>query len=306
MIITRAPLRIPLGGGGTDLPSFYKKHGGFFISAAINKYIQITLSNNKSKIVSQIKHELTKATLKFMEIDDPLEVISTSDVPPGTGMGSSGSFLVTLLKALHTHKNEDPSPAQIAKEACFIEIQILKKPAGVQDQYISSFGGINQFDISKSGQVKVTKLNLPDKTIQTLEQNLVIFFTGITRKSEEILGKMQNKTSIESLQKIKEIGQEIKLALVKGDLDKFGKLMHLHWQVKKQLSSTSSSRIDTLYELGLKNGALGGKIMGAGGGGYLLFYCPKNQSNLRSQMTKVGLTELLFNFEFEGVKVIKR
>lgn len=325
MIITRAPLRIPLGGGGTDLPSYYQDHGGWLISAAINKYVIVSLNKSvsddfitlkhdyieKVKNIHSIKHDLTREALKLTGITSKIEISSISEIPGGTGLGFSASFLVALLKALHMLKNENVPRRQLAEEACLIEIEALKKHVGKQDQYLAAFGGIARLEINKTGNVSVNRSKISPKTLKKMEENMLIFYTGVTRDSKEIL-KYQNlsllhhsKPVTETMHKIKQIGKSIEQALEKGEIDEFGKLMHIHWLEKKKLSSSvSTNEIDRLYELGLLAGALGGKVMGAGGGGFLLFYCPKDKSRLKAAMTKEGLNELKFKFEFEGVKLI--
>lgn len=325
MIFVRAPFRIPLGGGGTDLPSYYSRFGGSFISAAITRYMFITVNRpiidtlirvkyNQTEIiddVKKIKHELVREALLLTKITDSIEVNSVADLPAGTGMGSSGSYLVALLKALHTLKDEHVGPKKLAEEACKIEIDRLRRPIGKQDQYIAAYGGITKFKIAKDGAVNVKRLPLTQPFIRDLESNLLIFYTGINREEEQILKaqsratKKNSKRVIENLHIIKSIGEEIEKALLKNNINALGKLMHEHWMSKRQLSSSiTSPRIDYLYELGIKNGALGGKIMGAGGGGFLLFCCPENRNKIRAEMKKEGLMELFYHFDMEGAKVI--
>lgn len=325
MIFVRAPFRIPLGGGGTDLPSYYSKFGGQLISAAINKYMYVTVNRpivdklirvkyTKTEIVENVKqvdHELVKEALKITNIKDSIEINSIADVPAGTGMGSSGSYLVALLKALHTINREDISTKQIAEEACRIEIEKLKRPVGKQDQYMAAFGGVTKLLISKTGRVNVKRIGLSSDFLRDMENNLLVFYTGIRREGKQILKNQSKATSnnnrrvVENLHIIKAIGLKIEKALIEGEIETFGKLMHEHWMSKKQLSSAvSTSRIDKLYNLGIENGALGGKIMGAGGGGFLMFCCPGDKKSLRNEMRRQGLSELIFNFDMEGVKVV--
>ncbi len=325
MIFVRAPFRIPLGGGGTDLPSYYSKFGGSFISAAINRYMFVTVNRplldklirvkyRQTEIVrrvGEVQHELVREALRLTGITDRIEINSVADLPAGTGMGSSGSFLVALLKALHTLKHEHIETKQLAEEACAIEINKLKRPVGKQDQYIAAYGGITKFAIRKNGGVSAKQLPLQLSFIRDLESSLLIFYTGIQREEKQILKTQSrataknNKQVIENLHAIKSIGGKIERALVSGDIPKFGRLMHEHWMCKRAMSSSiSSTRIDHLYELGMQHGALGGKIMGAGGGGFLLFCCPENRNGLRAAMKKEGLEELFFHFDTEGVKVV--
>lgn len=325
MIFVRAPFRIPLGGGGTDLPSYYSKFGGELISAAINHYMFITVNRppvdklirvkyartETVKSVREVKHELVREALRLTNIPDSIEINSVADLPAGVGMGSSGSYLVALLKALHTLKNEHISTQDLAEEACKIEIEKLKRPVGKQDQYIAAFGGITKLKINKNGGVRVKQLALKPAFLRDLENSLLIFYTGIKREEKQILKKQSqatrnnNKRVIANLHLIKSIGLKIERALIKNDINAFGKLMHEHWMAKRNLSSgVTSSRIDYLYQLGIKNGAIGGKIMGAGGGGFLLFCCPGGKGAIRAEMEKQGLTELFFHFDMEGVKVV--
>ena len=325
MIITRAPFRIPLGGGGTDLPSYYSKYGGKLISVAIDKYLVTTVNRpvtdklirlkySKSEIVkstSQIKHDLIKEALKLTAVTNGIELSFIADIPAGTGMGSSATFLVSMLKGIHTFKKEDVTAKQIAEEACLIEINKLKNPVGKQDQYMASFGGITQLTIDKKGHVRVDQPIIDKAKIEDLEDSLLLFFTGIIRSSTEILN-LQNKATqngnkkvLESLHFIKEIGEEITKALKQGDINKFGNLLNTHWKYKQQLSDkVSSNKINLWYEKAIAAGALGGKLIGAGGGGFLLFCCPGDKTNLRAVMAKEGLNEVFFHFDFEGAKLL--
>src|SRR3989344_805470 len=325
MILVRAPFRVPIGGGGTDLTSYYSKFGGEFISASINRYMFITINRpivdklirvkyTQTEIVTSVKevrHDLVREALRLTKIKDSIEINSFADLPAGVGMGSSGSYLVALLKALHTLKREHISDQNLAEEACRIEINKLKRFVGKQDQYIAAFGGITKFKINKNGEVKVRRLVLDPPFIRDLEGSLLIFYTGIRREEAQILRRQSIKTKnndknvIKNLHQIKAIGKEIGQALVAKDINSFGKLMHKHWMTKRNLSSAiSSSRIDQLYELGIKSGAVGGKIMGAGGGGFLLFCCPRNKNRIRLAMKNEGLTELFFHFDMEGAKIV--
>jgi D-glycero-alpha-D-manno-heptose-7-phosphate kinase len=324
MIITRTPMRISLGGGGTDLASYYREHSGFVLAAAIDKYVYITLHRrfvNKyllkySKLeevdtVDQIQHPLIREAIRLVGMERPYrEVTSMADIPGGTGLGSSGSFTVGLLKALHVLKNNIMHPSELAEQACHIEIDILKEPIGKQDQYIAAFGGITCFRYLNNGHVEVRPLAISDETLYNLEDNLLLFFTGYTRSAGEILKDQDQKSRsndremINNLHFIKEIGRESQSALEKGDLGKFAELMNLHWEHKKKRSaSISNDRINELYELGRKNGALGGKLIGAGGGGFLLFYA-EHSVPLRHAMRQAGLEEVRFRFDFEGTKLI--
>ncbi len=325
MIFVRAPFRVPIGGGGTDLPSYYSKFGGSFISASINRYMYITVNRPELdtlirvkyaqteivKDIKKIKHDLAREALILTDIKDSVEINSVADFPAGTGMGSSGSYLVGVLKALYTLKNEHTSTKEIAEQACRIEIDKLKRPVGKQDQYIAAYGGITKFKIAKNGKVTVKRLSLAEPFIRELENSLLIFYTGINREEKRVLIKQSHavknnsKKVIENLHLIKSIGREIEKSLVRNDIDSFGNLMHEHWLAKRQLSpDITSSNIDHLYELGLRNGAIGGKILGAGGGGFILFCCPDNKNKVRAAMKKEGLRELFYHFDLEGTKVV--
>ena len=324
MLISRAPLRISLGGGGTDLASYYEKFGGFFISAAIDKYVYITVHqswNDKyilkyshfesAATIEEINHPIFKAVLEKMRFKPNIELVSIADIPAGTGLGSSGSFTTALLKALHAHRrNLLLSPHELAEQACEIEIDILKEPIGKQDQYIASYGGITNFWIEKDGRVKARPARIPQRTMYALEDNLAMFFTGYSRSASELLREQNDKSKvsdsemIENLHFVKDIGYRIKDALEQDKPDVFGELMHEHWLAKKKRSKNMSNlRIDELYEGARKHGAIGGKLIGAGGGGFLLFYT-ENKRQLRDYMTGEGLTELRFNFDFEGAKIM--
>lgn len=325
MIITQTPFRVTLGGGGTDLKSFYAKFGGFVLAAAINKYVYITLNKRTidnliwlsySKVetiekVSDIGHELIREALKIMKIKDSVEIHSITEVSSGTGLGSSGSFTVGLLNALHIYCRKHISRLDLAELVCKIEIDMLNKPIGKQDQYIAAFGGITCLDIDKYGKVKVSSLKISQDAVDELERNLLFFYTGIKRESAYVLDDQKKALDADdnrvmrALCAIKDLGKEIKRALEKGNVDRFGKLLDEHWKIKKAMSSKiSSGEIDECYEFAKRHGALGGKIMGAGGGGFFMFYCRSNKEKLRGALTREGLKEMRCRFDFEGSKVI--
>ncbi len=323
MIITRTPLRISIGGGGTDLPAYYEQHGSFFISAAINKYIYIALHKTFQKNfiikysqmevtddVNEIKHPFVREAYRSQELEPYHEMISMADIPAGTGLGSSGTFGVGLLKALYAHKREHISPGALAEEACDIEMNKLREPVGKQDQYIAAHGGITCFEINKAGEVTVSPMRIANSTLHDLEDNLMLFFTGYSRSASEVLQKQQDgirkadKNYLDNLHFIKDLGFQIKTALEKGDCEEFGSLMDVHWQHKiKQSAGMSNAKINEWYELARQNGAVGGKLIGAGGGGFLMFYT-KKRDQLRDVMHKAGLSEVRFMFDFEGAKRI--
>ncbi len=324
MIITRSPLRISLGGGGTDLPSYYRKYEGFLISAAIDKYVYINLHDTfvenliikYSKMeevdsIDDIKHPIIRETLKLLGFEARyLEIASLADIPAGTGLGSSGSFTCSLLKALHAHKNNIITPAELAEQACHIEIDILKEPVGKQDQYISAFGGINCFSFSRDDRVRTEKLNISQEMLYNLEDHLLLFFSGYSRSASSVLKEQDDKSRnndtsmIDNLHFVKDLGYKSKEAFERGDLEEFADLMNIHWEHKKQRSDAmSNNRINSWYEIAMKNGALGGKLIGAGGGGFLMFYAEDNKK-LRHAMAHEGLQEVRFRFDFEGSKVV--
>lgn len=326
MIITRAPLRISLGGGGTDLPSYYRDHGGFVLSAAIDRYVYITLHETFQReylikysatevvqTIDEIKHPIIREALRMVPVAAPhLEIVSLSDIPAGTGLGSSGSFTVALLRALHT-LNKDFVPRQVlAEQASRIEIELLKEPVGKQDQYIASFGGITAFEFQQDDTVNVTPLPLSNETLYNLEDNLLLFFTGFTRSASAILAEQDKKTRggdtgmIDHLHQIKKFGYESKEALERGDLRRFAGIMHEHWERKKYRSKEmTNSQIDEYYQLARENGALGGKLIGAGGGGFLMVYS-EDKTRLRRALIDAGLREVRVRFDFEGTNLVAR
>lgn len=324
MILTRAPMRITLGGGGTDLPSYYSKYGGYVISAALNKYMyiginrrfeeSIRVSYSKTEIVSSIEdieHDRVREALRLYDIDHGIEIVSIADIPAHTGLGSSSSFATALLKGLHTYIGDSIGATELAEEACHLEIDILGEPIGKQDQYISSFGGLIQMDIDLDGKVEVTPVSISSETLCQLESNTLLFFTGIMRSASDVLEgqneatKQDDEQVIANLHRIKQIGHEVSKCLEQGDLRSYGKLMDVHWRSKRNLSkNVTVDQVDTLYEIGMKKGALGGKLVGAGGGGFLMFYCEDDKAKLRAAMEEQGLVEMDFSFDFGGCQVI--
>jgi D-glycero-alpha-D-manno-heptose-7-phosphate kinase len=326
LIITRSPLRISLGGGGTDLPSYYQGHSGFVLAAAIDKYVYITLHDtfeqefiikySKTELVQsvdEIKHPIIREALKLVPVAAPhLEVVSMSDIPAGTGLGSSGSFTVALLRALHAHNKDFVPRQQLAEDACHIEIDVLHEPIGKQDQYIAAFGGITSFLFNPDSRVVVQPVQISAETLYNLEDNLLLFFTGFTRSASAILAEQDTRSRhgdpamIDHLHGIKRLGYQSRTALETGDLRRFAALMHEHWELKKQRSrSMTNSRIDEYYELARANGALGGKLIGAGGGGFLMFYS-EDKTRLRHVLREAGLREVRMRFDFEGASVVAR
>jgi D-glycero-alpha-D-manno-heptose-7-phosphate kinase len=324
MLITRSPLRISLGGGGTDLPSYYREHGGFLIAAAIDKYVWVTVLKpfvpgiflKYSKIehverIDQIEHPIIREAFAMAGVTHPQHEITTlADIPAGTGLGSSGSFTTALLKALYSHERKLLLPADVARLACELEIERLGRPVGKQDQYIAAFGGITCFHFDRDGAVRAEPLAIDDATLHALEDNLLLFFTGFSRSAADILADQDTRTKqadgamIDNLHFVKELGTRSRAALERGEPERFGELMHEHWEHKRRRSAgMSNPQIDTWYELGRANGAIGGKLVGAGGGGFLLFYASERRK-LRAAMAAAGLAEVRFRFDFEGTRVV--
>lgn len=325
MIVTRTPFRITLGGGGTDLPSYYSKYGGFIFSAGINKYMfidanrpavtdQIQLKYSQTEIVDRvedIQHAVARETLRFMEVDRQIEISSVADLPAGTGLGSSSCYTVGLLHALHVLKREYVSLGELAEEDFNIEAEILKRPIGKQDPYLAAFGGLTVLEIGKDGKVNVRKANVSYEVSDELNQNLLMFFTGVMRSADVILHEQsagmqeQKQEVVDSMHYIKEIGHAILRATEEGNLDEVGKLFDRHWEYKKRISGKMSNpQFDKIYQIAKTNGALGGKISGAGGGGFFAFYVPNHHRKFRNAMRDLGLKEMQYHFDFEGSKVL--
>jgi len=325
MIITRTPLRISIGGGGTDLPSYYRRRGGHFISAAVNRYIYIAINDTftddylikyssmeRAQQVEEIEHPLVREALRLHPIGHAKEIVSIADIPAGTGLGSSGAFTVGLLRALHAYQRHHVNAGTLAEEACHIEIDILGEPVGKQDQYIAAYGGLTRFEVSTEGAVTASALGVSTSTLRDLEERLLLFFTGYSRRAGEVLAD-QNKRSNEGdeamlarLAETETIGRRIGEALEAGDMAAYGGLMHEHWLAKRDRSPhMSNSDIDHWYQLGIDNGALGGKLVGAGAGGFLMFYA-KDADRLREAMAGAQLTEVRFSFDHDGSTVTVR
>lgn len=326
MILSRAPYRISLGGGGTDLPSYYSKYGGFILSAAVNKYLYIyvnrpaaddfiRLKYSRSEQVStpdEIQHDLVRLTLKELGLSGSLEIASMADVPAGTGLGSSGTYLVALLTALHELKREKIPTQALAEQACHIEIDLAGHAAGKHDHYLAAFGGLTCLDIDPDGRVKVYPLNISVTTAEEFRSNILLFYTGMTRSSADILEAQRRATQngdsqvVDSLHRTKELGYRIKETIEQGDLERFGLLLDEHWQNKKRRSEKiSDPRLDEYYEIVKGCGGLGGKVMGAGGGGFFMFYCPNHsKAKVRKALAGTGLREMPYDFDFEGAKVL--
>ncbi len=323
LIITRSPLRISLGGGGTDLPSYYSNHGGFLIAAAIDRYVYINIHRRfidgyllkysrleEANTVDEIEHPIIRECLRHVGVPTNLEITSMADIPAGTGLGSSGSFTTALLKALYSYRKTPLSPQELAEQACQIEIDVLHEPIGKQDQFIAAYGGVTCLDFKADGTTRAHALKLADETLFNLEDNLLLFFTGYSRSASAILkqqddqSKSNDQEMIENLHCVKQLGYQSKDALESGNLIEFGRLMDVHWQHKKRRSGKMSNKnIDRWYSIAMANGAVGGKVLGAGGGGFLMFYAA-DKVRLRHVMGEHGLREVRFRFDFDGTKVL--
>lgn len=324
MIITRSPLRISLGGGGTDLPSYYREHGGFLIAAAIDKYVYINVHDRftdgfllkyshleEVATVEEIRHPIIRESLRLVGVHSTnLEIASMADIPAGTGLGSSGSFTTALLKALHAHERIWVQPSELAEQACLIEMDILGEPIGKQDQYIAAYGGITAFEFHKDGRVESQPVQMSEDTRVEMEENLLLFFTGYSRSASDILkdqkvrSEKHDAAMLENLDFTKELGRQSLRAFEQGNLEDFAKIMDTHWQRKKaRTAGMSNDRINQWYDLAMRNGALGGKLIGAGGGGFLMFYA-HDRKKLRVTMREAGLREVRFRYDYEGTKVV--
>ncbi|MGA2573750.1 MAG: hypothetical protein ABSF36_06025 [Candidatus Methanomethylicaceae archaeon] len=324
MIVTKTPFRLTLGGGGTDLKPYYSKFGGFVVTTALNKHMYIVVKNmfeekirlsySLTEIVDsrdKIKHPLVREALKMLNLSKSIEIVSIADVPSKTGLGSSGSFTVGLLHALHTFKEDVFYPQQLAEEACKIQMEILKEAEGKQDPYVAAFGRVISLDITKSGRVKVSQIKMQTDVLSELQNSMLFFYTGIQRSSSDVLSKQTKAVEndetkvLEAMHHIKEIGFKVKSALVKGDIEEFGRLQNEHWLAKKNINNNvSNGQIDKWYQMGVDAGALGGKIMGAGGGGFLMFCSIDSRDKIRKAMAKESLKEVHFRIGEEGSKVL--
>jgi D-glycero-alpha-D-manno-heptose-7-phosphate kinase len=325
VIVSRAPVRFSLGGGGTDLPAYSDRFGGFVVSAAIDKYVYVTankrfyrdirLAYSKTEIVPSndaIEHPIFREALKMLQIDQSIELTSVADLPANSGLGSSSAFTVALLNALHTYKREFVSSRQLAEEACEIEMNRLVEPVGRQDQYISAFGNVTAFTFHTNGEVEVDPVPVKDEVLDELEQNLVIVFSGVERPANVILEEQGERIRslddkvIERMHGIQAIGREVHRLLIDGDVDRYGELLHEHWKKKRKLaSSMTDEMIDEHYREARKAGALGGKLMGAGGGGFFMFYTrPADKRRVLEAMTARGLRQLRFRFDLDGARIV--
>lgn len=324
MILSKAPVRLSMGGGGTDLASYYREYGGFLLATSINKFVYILLnrrfednfrlSYSKTEIINtveEIEHPIFRESIKYVGIEGKVEIVSVSDVPSNCGLGTSSTFTVALLNALYAYRRDYIGIDKLAESACHIEINVLNEPIGKQDQYASAFGGFNAYYFEKDGSVRVEPLRIKEEMMIELQNNIFLFYLNKNRSASSILkeqnenSKKNDKDTIERLHKIKEIGLYTKKILEEGKINEFGEVLHNHWLTKKGLSSKISDPfINEAYDIALKNGAIGGKVVGAGGGGFLLLYCPNNKPKLIEALRNFGLKPTWFSFEFEGAKKI--
>lgn len=326
MILARAPLRLTLGGGGTDLPSYYRRHGGFVVGAAIDKYVRVLVGRPATDDLVRVTHlereevsrtadlrdELARPALQVTGITGKVEIVSTADVPGGTGLGSSASYLVALLAGLHELRREPLERHALAELALHVEADLAARPVGKQDHYLAALGGLTCLEIGPDGTVGCEPLMAPAATLETLRRRLVLFFTGIHRRADTILAAQRDDSEhgdavvLESLHRTKELGRGIRLALEQADLDQFGRLLHEHWQAKRRRGGgVSDARVDRWYQLAMEAGALGGKLVGAGGGGFLAVYCPEDRRDeITRALSAEGLREMPYDFDFEGAKVV--
>jgi D-glycero-alpha-D-manno-heptose-7-phosphate kinase len=326
MIISRTPVRIPLGGGGTDLPAYYEKYGGFVLTAAVNKYVYVTARRHFEETIrfsgyhrkevassiDEVQHPVVREALRLLNLGKGIEIVSLSDVPANVGLGTSSTFTVGLLCALHAYRGDHPSPQTLAQEALTIERHILKETGGVQDQYVAAYGGIISIDVNKQGNIAVAPLQVDQNIIEELEMKLLFFYTNIQRTAHKLQAGHSQAVSngveevTESLHQIKRIGLEVEEAIRGNDLDRFGILLDEHWKCKNRIGKDiSNSSIDSWYRMAKEAGALGGKLLGAGGGGFLMFYCQNGvKDRVRKLLVKEGLKEINFRFEPTGSRII--
>ena len=325
MIVSRAPVRFSLGGGGSDLPSYAAKHGGYLVAAAIDRYVfvaanrrfydSIRLAYSKTETVDavdQIEHRIFRETLRLSGVTRGIELVTVADVPSNSGLGSSSAFTVALLNALHAYQRRSVSSEQLAREACHIEIDVLGEPIGKQDQYISAYGGLTGFTFHPDGAVDVERLPVAPEIVDALEHNLTIFYSGVERAASTVLTAQAAQIegdvdrAVERMHRIKALGHETRDLLLKGDLDRYGEVLHEHWTNKRRLASNmTDATIDEHYEAARKAGAIGGKLMGAGGGGFFMFYTrPGDKLRVWNTMTQRGLLPLRFRFDQDGARIV--
>ena len=325
MIVSRAPLRFSLGGGGSDLPAYYRRFGGFSVSAAIDRYVYVTankrfyddirLSYSETEIVprvADIRHRIFREALAMTHIERGIELTSVADLPANSGLGSSGAFTVALLNALHTYNRDFVSSRLLAEQACELEMVRLGDPVGKQDQYIAAYGNVTSLEIDTQGNVEVKPVPIRPEALDELEHNLLVAYTGIERPSRQVLSEQGERLSapesaaVDSMHRIRELGRDVYDLLVRGNIDAYGDLLHEHWCHKKKLaSSVSDPTIDEYYEAARRAGALGGKLMGAGGGGFFMFYVrPDARRRVCEELQRLKLRQLRFRFELDGARIV--
>jgi len=323
VIVTRSPLRLSIGGGGTDLPFYYEEEEGFLVTATMDKYVycivkerfeeNVRLSyseNEEVKDIQDLKNDRARQILENHSLEKHIEVVTLADAPSGSGLGSSGAFTVGLLNAVESFKGNRLEDKELAEKAFGIEHNKLGYPCGKQDQYAAAHGGIIVLNIDSNGETSVEPLDINEETMEKLEQNIQLFYTGQLRDSSKVLEAQKKQVlsrdkKMEKMRKIKAIGKEIKEELEKGNTDNFGRLLHKHWETKKKFTSKiSNPEIDKAYKKAKEKGALGGKIMGAGGGGFFMFYVNQNRTEFRKEMEETGLRYIDFKFDTEGTTVI--
>ena len=324
MIVSRAPVRFSLGGGGTDLPAYSRDHGGFVVAAAVDKFVfvcvgkrfynNIRLAYSETETVDsvdQIKHRIFRAALTSAGLVGGIELHSLADVPANTGLGSSSSFTVALLNGLHAFKRESVPAEQLAREACHLEINVLGEPIGKQDQYIAAYGGISAMTFHPDGSVDVERLAVREEVIDELESNLAIFYSGVERSASSVLVQQARTigasgSAVDRMHRIKALGHDTRRILLAGNLDAYGEMLHEHWMNKRTLASAmTDEKLDEHYLAARKAGALGGKLMGAGGGGFFMFYVrPADRRRLHDAMTARGLRPMRFRFDFDGARIM--
>jgi len=322
MIISKTPFRITLGGGGTDLPSYFTEYEGLVISVCINKFMYVIINepfdnlirikyaqNETVSDVNLIEHNVAREALKSLDITQKIDIVSLADLPAGTGLGSSSCYSVGLLKALYTYKQKYISDYELAKKACDLEINKCQYPVGVQDQFMATYGGLKRLDIQQNSNVIVTPIKISKTSLKDLNDNLLMFYTNTERDANVILKEqsknISNSQMVENMHYIKEIGEKIYTALREDNLTEIGLLFDQHWKYKKRMAtSISNPKFDEIYEIAKKNGALGGKISGAGGGGFFLFYVESKQKQFIQTMKSLNLNQMDFRFEEKGTHIL--
>lgn len=325
MIVSRAPFRFSLGGGGTDLPAYYREHGGFVVSAAIDSYIYVTanrrfyssirLAYSVTEIVDEvasIRHPIFREALTMLGITSGIELTSVADLPSNSGLGSSSSFTVALLNALYAYKREFVSPARLAREACELEMVRLGEPVGKQDPYIAAYGAVTALRIARDGSVELEPVPVAPGVLERLSGNLLVVYSGVERPAKLVLSEQSERlqqrevASLAGMHRIKALGQEVYELLLRGDVDRYGELLHEHWEHKRRLASKMTDPVlDEHYQVARQAGAVGGKLIGAGGGGFFMLYVrPQARERVLRALLARGLRPLPFRFELDGARVL--